>query len=219
MPQYCFYVEQCKYTSEEEEQQGDTVAVNMGSAPFSACVFMAHCRCPKTSPLCSVPWVMLHRLLITESPFTPLYFSPAIFTSLPTSPSVNLLGLHSLVPPSSQCPWWGPCLQGTTTPFLGWWLWKTGPGYSFWTWWWGFFTSNQSLITFPLPGSFSDGCTSTLHQQHPPGVDVATLSIIIWQILPKSKRNMSVVHISADTIQKTLPYPRKTYIYWQKSTV
>lgn len=31
------------HTSEEEQQQGDTVALNMGSVPFSACVLMAHC--------------------------------------------------------------------------------------------------------------------------------------------------------------------------------
>lgn len=41
-----------------------------------------------------------------------------------------------------------------------------------------------------VPGSFSSGCTSTLHQQHTPGVNVATFAVTIWQILPKSKRNV-----------------------------
>lgn len=94
MPQYCFYTEQCKYTS-EEQQQRDTVALDMDSVPFSACVQMAHCSCPKTSPLCSGLWVMLHRVFITEPPFTPVYSSLGIFTSLPTSHSVNLLGLQT----------------------------------------------------------------------------------------------------------------------------
>lgn len=94
MPQYCFYTEQCKYTS-EEQQQGDTVALNMDSVPFSAGVLMAHCSCPKTPPLCSGLWVMLHRLFITESPFTPLYSLLAYSHLFPSSHSVSLQGLQT----------------------------------------------------------------------------------------------------------------------------
>lgn len=67
----------------------------MDSVSFSACVLMTHCSCPKTWPSASLLWVMLHRLFITESPFTPMYSSPAIFTSFPISHSVNLLGLQT----------------------------------------------------------------------------------------------------------------------------
>lgn len=190
MQQYCFYTEQYKHISEEEQQQGDTVALNMDSVSFSACVLMTPCSCPKT-------WL--------SAPCPEWCFTDCLSLNLPLHPCSPLLAYSHLSPPATVWISWGckqtgatllpvslmgrPRMQGRTTSFLKWWLWETRLGYSFWKWWWCFLTSHQSLITLPVPVMFSDGCTFTLHQQHTSGVDAATFAVTIWQILPKSKRN------------------------------
>lgn len=169
--------------------------------------------------LCSLLWVMLHRLFITESPFTPMYSSPAIFTSFPISHSVNLLGLQTdwCYPPPSLPD--GEATSAGENHIL-----PEMMALENRTWLQllemvvVFSDFHQSLITFPVPVSFSEGCTFTLHQQHTSGVDAATFAVTIWQILPKSKRNMSIVRFCWHS-RETLPYPRTTYVYWQKSAV
>lgn len=74
----------------------------------------------------------------------------------------------------------------------------TGPGYSFWTRWWCFSTSNQTVppyqtVTYYFPSGWQLLWWlyhHTLHQQNTYSVDAAIFAVTIWQILPMSEKRV-----------------------------
>lgn len=151
----------------------------MDPVSFPASVLMTHCNSPKTwrsaittqqehrdnhisiSAQSSPSQTIYHYVF----PFTPVYFSISTHISPYQRHHGSSDAANRLVPPSFQFPWCGPCLQGRTTSFLKWWLWRTllqdlaiASGHSG-----GSFPLpirlshhiRESLITFPVAGSFS----------------------------------------------------------------
>lgn len=219
MQQYCFYTEQYKHISEEEQQQGDTVALNMDSVSFSACVLMTPCSCPKT-------WL--------SAPCPEWCFTDCLSLNLPLHPCIPLLAYSHLSPPATVWISWGckqtgatllpvslmgrPRLQGRTTSFLKWWLWETrllatasgNGGGVFW---------------LPISHSLRSQCLSASLMAVP--LHCTSSALLVWmqqhllsqygRYCPKVKYESIVCFCWHST--ETLPYPRTTSVYWQKPAI
>lgn len=168
---------------------------------------MTHCNCPKTRLSAITTWQEHRYNHVSISAhsnasqtiyhyvfaFTPLYFSISTFTSFPTKTSVNLLMLQidwSQSPPSLPdvnhvCGENHVLPQRMALQDL-----FAAPGYGFWTWWWCFSTSNQTVLpyqtlTFYFPSGWQlVWCLylHTLYHQDTPTVDVAGFAVTIWLI-------------------------------------